>query len=301
MGLRMNSKDYSMPLVGLQSPCEIAEHTIDASDSKCIAASRAVEGDRNRLWHAIRQNAEQLAVAEPRLARRLHATIIEQVTPADMLINVLARRLACEDMSRAELVDCISEALSDDTTIIENATRDITAVKERDPSCPHHLHVLLNLKGFHALQTYRISHYFWHKQRHELAYALANLASCAFDVDIHPAAQIGGSVMLDHGTGIVIGETAVVHDEVSILQNVTLGGTGKMRGDRHPKIHSGVMIGAGAKILGNIEIGTMCKIAAGSVVLKNVPPYSTVAGVPARVVRTSHIGDFPAIEMQQAI
>lgn len=163
------------------------------------------------------------------------------------------------------------------------------------------MHVLMNLKGFQALQTYRVAHRLWLDGRKEVANWLSNLASLVFGPDIHPAARIGQAVMLDHGSGIVIGETAVIDDEVSILQNVTLGGTGKETGDRHPKIRRGVMIGAGAKILGNIEVGAYSKVAAGSVVLKPVPHRTTVAGVPATVVRIHRADEIPAAEMDQTI
>ena len=156
------------------------------------------------------------------------------------------------------------------------------AVRHRDPACTTYLHAVMNLKGFQALQAHRASHALWGAGRRELAHWLSHLVSLSFGIDIHPAARLGTALMLDHGRGIVIGETAEVSDGTSILQNVTLGGTGKDRGDRHPKIRHDVLIGAGAKILGNIEVGPMSKVAAGSAVLQSVPPRCTVAGVPAR-------------------
>lgn len=161
---------------------------------------------------------------------------------------------------------------------------DIQAVNERDSACCSLVTPLLYFKGFHALQAYRIAHWLWRQGRKPLALFLQNRISSVFAVDIHPAARIGKGIMFDHATGIVIGETAVVEDNVSIMQSVTLGGTGKEAGDRHPKVRKGVLISAGAKILGNIEVGECAKVGAGSVVLKDVPPRSTVAGVPARII-----------------
>ena len=157
---------------------------------------------------------------------------------------------------------------------------------------------LLYLKGFHAIQSYRITHYLWNQNRKALALYLQNQISVAFDVDIHPAAKIGHGIMFDHATGIVVGETSVIENDVSILQGVTLGGTGKESGDRHPKVREGVMIGAGAKILGNIEVGKYAKIGANSVVLQPVPECATAAGVPARIIGKDKDAK-PAFEMNQ--
>jgi serine O-acetyltransferase len=274
-------------------------------DKSSLAKSKesialASENDKN-IWCVIRDSAAEMAASEQILSIRLKDTILDRGAPGEILSSILSRRLSCEDMPKTELYVLMHAVFCEDESILCKTVADIEAIKERDPSCPSYLHVLLNLKGFHALQVHRISHYLWCQKRKELAYTLANLASLVFGVDIHPAAQIGRGVMLDHGMGIVIGETAVVDDHVSILQGVTLGGTGKNRGDRHPKIRTGVMIGAGAKVLGNIEIGAMSKIAAGSVVLKDVPPHSTVAGVPATIVRRNNCDNFPALEMQQTI
>ncbi|MGE5648654.1 MAG: serine O-acetyltransferase [Bacillota bacterium] len=252
------------------------------------------------LWPGIRAAAEEICSREPLLQLRMQQQVLRHDGLAPALAAVLAQRLACGDLPEPQLFALLRQLFEQEETALQQAAADLAAVKERDPACPDHLHVLLNLKGFHALQTYRATHALWREGRSELAFALANRASLVFAVDIHPAARIGAGVMLDHGTGIVIGETTVIEDNVSLLQNVTLGGTGKEHGDRHPKIRSGVMIGAGAKILGNIEIGTMSKVAAGSVVLKPVPPHCTVAGVPARVVR-QHLDSCPSTEMDQTI
>ncbi|NEX63795.1 serine O-acetyltransferase [Noviherbaspirillum sp. 17J57-3] len=253
------------------------------------------------IWERMRETALAVARREPMLARRLQQLILPHAEPAAMLAAVLARRLASDDLPEPALRDLMQSVLEEDATALHRATADLAAVKDRDPACPDHLHVILNLKGYQALQVHRVAHALWRESRTELAFALANQASAAFAVDIHPAARIGEGVMLDHGTGIVIGETTVIEDNVSLLQNVTLGGTGKEHGDRHPKIRSGVMIGAGAKILGNIEVGTMSKVAAGSVVLRPVPPHCTVAGVPARVVRRHREDSCPSQEMDQTI
>lgn len=257
--------------------------------------------DAAALWRDIRLTAHALAEREPLLRKRVQALVLDHATLAASVSAVLARRLACEDMPESELRTLMEGIATEDPALVTHIGTDIAAVKERDPACPNHLHVLLNLKGFQSLQTYRFAHALYERGRAELAYALSNQASLAFGVDIHPAARIGSGVMFDHGTGIVIGETTVIEDNVSILQNVTLGGTGKEHGDRHPKIRSGVMIGAGAKILGNIVVGTMSKVAAGSVVLREVPPHCTVAGVPARVVRHHRDDSCPSEEMDQSI
>ncbi|MDO3433162.1 serine O-acetyltransferase EpsC [Rhizobium sp. CBN3] len=246
------------------------------------------------IWSVIRAEANELAVREPILRRLLAEQVTDAAGSREILARVLAARLSVPQVETGDLFDLILSTLEDD--IMRKVEADLAAVRERDPACMTFLHALLNLKGFH-----RIAHALWNAGRPEIATWLANLASLVFGPDIHPAARIGAAIMLDHGSGIVIGETAVIEDEVSILQNVTLGGTGKETGDRHPKIRHGVMIGAGAKILGNIEIGAFSKIAAGSVVLKPVPEHCTVAGVPAAVVRIHRADEIPAETMDQNI
>lgn len=253
------------------------------------------------IWDQVHAQAGAVAAREPLLRTRLRKLVLERPALSDALAAVLAHQLACQDFPEAELHALMRSAFEADAAIQSQMVADLVAVTTRDPACPNHLHVLLNLKGFHALQMHRVSHTLWRDGRTELAFTLGNLGSRIFGVDIHPAARIGSGVMLDHGTGIVIGETSVVEDNVSILQSVTLGGTGKEHGDRHPKIRHGVLIGAGAKILGNIEIGAMSKVAAGSVVLKDVPAHCTVAGVPAKVVRLHHNASFPSFDMDQTI
>jgi serine O-acetyltransferase len=268
-----------------------------AAPPAVIAAAEGTEA----LWREIRLAAGEVAEREPLLARLLRQMVLSRESLADALAAMLGRRLGCEDLPAAAIHRLFLDAVEANDAILNRAAADLNAVITRDPACPGPLHVLLNLKGFHALQSHRLAHWLWWAERRELAHLLSNRASTVFAVDIHPAARLGAGIMLDHATGIVIGETAVVGDDVSILQNVTLGGTGKERGDRHPKVRNGVLIGVGAKILGNIQVGAMSKVAAGSVVLTDVPPHSTVAGVPARVVRRCCAEPVPAFAMDQTI
>jgi serine O-acetyltransferase len=253
------------------------------------------------IWAEISASAARMALKEPYLSPLLRRLVLRQSSLLDSLIAVLAHQMRSKELSEALLCKLMRAVFRSEESMVEWLAKDFAAVKGRDPACPDYLHVLLNLKGFHALQVHRLSHQLWKQDRKELAFHIANTASRVYSIDIHPAARIGSGVMLDHGTGIVIGETTVIEDNVSLLQNVTLGGTGKQTGDRHPKVRSGVMIGAGSKILGNIEIGSMSKVAAGSVVLHPVPPNCTVAGVPARVVRQAAGKSAPSFEMDQSV
>lgn len=236
------------------------------------------------IWQTIRQEVVAHTEQEPILASFLHATILNHDCLEDALSFHLASKLDCSTASAMLIREVAAQAMSDDPTIGDAARADIAAIYDRDSACQYLSTPLLYYKGFHALQAYRISHWLWHQQRKTLALFFQSRISEVFDVDIHPAAEIGQGLMLDHATGLVIGETAAVGNNVSIMQGVTLGGTGKEAGDRHPKIRDNVLISAGAKILGNIVVGDGAKIAAGSVVLKPVPPHTTVAGVPAREV-----------------
>ena len=238
------------------------------------------------VWQQLRAEAEDAAAEEPTLASLLHCAILSQGTMAEALANRLARRLGGADLDPLMIRGFCVEAFSDDPEILDAFDRDMRAVRERDPACTSYLQPFLYFKGFAALQAHRVAHWLWHKNRHTLAFHLQSVVSEIFQVDIHPAATLGKGLFMDHATGIVIGETCVVGDDVSILQNVTLGGTGKVRGDRHPKIGRGALISVGAKILGNIQIGEDARIAAGSVVLHDVPPRATVAGVPAKIIRS---------------
>jgi serine O-acetyltransferase len=236
------------------------------------------------VWAALRNQAEAAARAEPALYSMLNSVILQHDRLSDALSYELAAKLAWHELSAMSLRELAEEAYEADPGIVKAAEADMKAVYERDPACKGYLQPFLFFKGFHALQSYRLSHWLWSRGRETLAFYLQSRMSEVFQIDINPAARIGKGVFVDHGTGIVIGETAVIGDDVSMLHGVTLGGTGAVRGDRHPKIGKGVLLGAGAKVLGNITIGEYAKIASGSVVLKPVPPHCTAAGVPARLV-----------------
>lgn len=251
-------------------------------------------------WQALREEAARVLAEEPSLAHLLEDVILSRETPAAALAARLSRRLAREDMPRAALEPLIHDVFAGHPQILHSAVRDILAIYDRDPACFSPLEPVLFFKGFLAMSTYRVAHRFWQDGRRWLALYLQSLCSEVFAVDIHPAASIGCGIMIDHATSFVVGETAIIEDDVSILHEVTLGGTGKQCGDRHPIIRSGVLIGAGAKILGRVEIGTGSKVGAGSVVLEDVPPHTTVAGVPAIVVGQSREQN-PAIEMNQQL
>lgn len=254
----------------------------------------------DRLWQIIQEETRSEAAREPALASFLHATILNHDTLQGALSYHLANKLGSSELSALQVREIIELAIQSDPEIIIAIKADLQAVFERDSACDNYLIPLLYFKGFHALQSHRIAHWLWGEGRRCLALYLQSRVALIFSVDIHPAARMGKGIMLDHATGIVIGETAVVEDDVSIMQAVTLGGTGKESGDRHPKVRRGVLVSAGAKILGNIEIGENAKIGAGSVVLKPVEPYTTVAGVPAVVV-SRQCDCAPAFEMNHDI
>ena len=248
------------------------------------------------LWERILEETSRHASSEPMLASYLHATILNPPKLEGALSFHLANQLDSPAVSSLLLRDVMLQAFESCPSIGDAIRADLQAVMERDSAC-HELYIpFLYFKGFHALQTQRVAHCLWQQGRQSLALFFQNRMSTAFGVDIHPAARMGRGIMLDHATGLVIGETAVVGNNVSILQSVTLGGTGKDEGDRHPKIGNGVLISAGAKILGNIRVGEGAKVGAGSVVLEDVPPHTTVAGVPAKVVGRP-ASDQPALEM----
>ena len=236
------------------------------------------------VWAALRNEAQHVAAVEPSLASLINAVILKHGDLAAALSYQLARKLGDQELRAMSMREVAEEAYEGDPSIIDKAEADLRAVFERDPACKGYMQPFLFVNGFLSLQTHRLAHRLWSEGRETLALYLQSRMSELFQVDIHPAARIGAGVFLDHGTGVVIGETAVVGDDVSMLHGVTLGGTGAERGDRHPKIGKGVLLGAGAKVLGNIHIGDYAKIASGSVVLKPVPPGCTAAGVPARLV-----------------
>jgi serine O-acetyltransferase len=236
------------------------------------------------VWASLRNEAAAVAKTESALASVLAAVILNHETLGDALSYQLARKLGDQELRGMTIRDICDEAYQSHPELLTIAEDDLKAVFERDPACKGYVQPFLFFKGFQALQTQRVAHWLWSEGRETLAFYLQSRMSELFQVDIHPATRIGRGVFVDHGTGIVIGETAVIGDDVSMLQGVTLGGTGAERGDRHPKIGRGVLLGAGAKVLGNILIGDYAKIASGSVVLKPVPAGCTAAGVPARLV-----------------
>lgn len=252
------------------------------------------------LWQTLREEAAAAVQRDPALGRAMNSAVLMHASFGHALSHRLAIKLADHDVDRDELLALIYGAYSDKPGLLGAAAADLQAVKDRDPSNGEVLTPFLYFKGFSALQAYRVGHWLWTMGRRHLARHIQSRISEAFAIDIHPAAVMGRGIMLDHGSGLVIGETAVVEDDVSILQNVTLGGTGKQTGDRHPKVRRGALIGAGAKILGNIEVGVGAKIGAGSVVLAPVAPYTSVVGVPARPVGKPHTA-LPGVTMDQSL
>jgi len=279
---------------------------MNSNIDKRYAAELAKEGSiadiaaAGSLWQAMRREVHARAEFEPIMSTFFHATVLNHETIEGSLSFLLASKLDSPVVSSMAIREIIEEAYHHDPSIIRAAEIDIKAAKSRDPACEHYCMPFLYFKGFHALQTYRVAHWLWHQDRRSLAWFFQNQMSTRFDVDIHPAARIGCGIMLDHATGLVVGETAVIEDDVSILQSVTLGGTGKETGDRHPKIRKGVLIGAGAEVIGNIEVGEGAKVGAGSVVLKDVPPHVTVAGVPAKIVGKPKV-DNPAFDVDHSL
>jgi serine O-acetyltransferase len=236
------------------------------------------------VWTRIRDEAEEVVRREPELASFIYSTILHHDGFEQAVVHRIAERLDHPDVSGELIRQAYADALEDDPTLGDAFRADIVATIDRDPAAHRFIDPLLYFKGFHAIQTHRLAHWMWGKGRKDFALYLQSRSSAVFQTDINPNARIGRGIFLDHATGLVVGETATIDDDVSILHGVTLGGTGKENEDRHPKIRRGVMIGAGAKILGNIEVGHCARIAAGSVVLAAVPHNTTVAGVPAKVV-----------------
>lgn len=251
-------------------------------------------------WMRLRDEAEALCSKEPVLAGFVYSTILNHNRLEEAIAHRLAQRIAHVDVDAGELYRSLEDVLAKTPELGEAFRADLAAVFDRDPACNRLIEPILYFKGFHALQTYRFAHEMWKAGRTDFALYLQSQSSRVFGVDIHPAADIGRGIMIDHATGVVIGETAKVGDDASILHGVTLGGSGKEADDRHPKIGRCVMIGAGAKILGNIKVGDCARIAAGSVVLKDVPEKTTVAGVPARVVGQAGCPE-PARSMHQLL
>ena len=260
----------------------------------------SIKPDANKIWTLLRGEAEQVVLTEPALVPYISRCILGHSSLEASMACVLSNELATPYMQVDVINQFIRAAMRDDATILEAIIADLSAHIERDPAAGSWLTPYLYFKGFHAVQCYRIAHWLWGQGRKSLASYVQARGSQQYDVDIHPAARLGRGIMIDHATGVVIGETAVVEDDVSLLHGVTLGGTGKECGDRHPKIRRGVLIGTGAKILGNIEVGEGAKVGAGSLVLESVAPHTTVAGVPAKVVGRPTV-ESPALDMRHSL
>ena len=252
------------------------------------------------VWDRIKSEATEAVAGAPLLGGLVHSSILHHDTLEAALAFRMSMKLASGEMSEQILREIADEAYAAAPELSAAARADLVAVFERDPACHRFIQPLLYFKGFQAIQAYRMGHWLWEQGRKDLSYFIQMRVSEVFGIDVHPAAKIGQGIMIDHAHSIVIGETAVVGDNVSMLHSVTLGGTGKEDDDRHPKIGDGVLIGAGAKVLGNIEIGHCSRIAAGSVVLETVPPMKTVAGVPARIVGEAGCSQ-PSLTMDQLL
>ncbi len=250
------------------------------------------------IWAKVRSEAEAAMKAEPALGSFIFATVLSHQMLEDAVCHRLAQRLNHTDVDAGLISQTFSSVLADQPELGSIFRADLQAVYDRDPACTRFLDPLLYFKGFHALVTHRFAHALWQRRRRDFALYLQSQSSRIFAVDIHPAARFGKGIMLDHATGLVVGETATIGDNCSFLHAVTLGGSGKETGDRHPKIGENVLIGAGAKILGNIKVGSCSRVAAGSVVLSEVPPNVTVAGVPAKIVGSAGCAE-PARSMEQ--
>lgn len=265
-----------------------------------MVETRAKLTELDPVWSRIIAEAEQAVEDEPLLGGLLHSSILHHNSIEKALAYRISLKLASNEMSEQLFREICDTAYKADPNLALSARADIVAVYERDPACHRFVQPLMFFKGFQAVQAYRVAHWLWSEGRQDMAYFFQMRISETFGVDIHPAAKIGKGIMIDHAHSIVIGETAVVGDNVSLLHSVTLGGTGKEDEDRHPKIGDGVLIGAGAHVLGNIKIGHCSRVAAGSVVLRDVPPKSTVAGVPAKVVGEAGC-ETPSVTMDQLI
>ena len=252
------------------------------------------------VWEQIQDEARQAVLDEPLVGGFIHACILHHKSLEKALSYRVAAKLASNEMSMVVVREIVEEAYAAEPALVAASRADLVAIFERDPACHRLLQPILYFKGYQAIQAYRIGHYLWTQGHKDLAYFFQMRVSEIFGVDIHPAAKIGRGIMIDHAHSIVIGETAVVGDNVSMLHSVTLGGTGKEEEDRHPKIGNGVLIGAGAKVLGNIRVGHCSRIAAGSVVLQDVPECKTVAGIPAKIVGEAGC-DQPAVSMNHML
>ena len=265
-----------------------------------MAETRAKLAELDPVWVRIRTEAEEAVSDEPLLGGVIHSSILHHKSFDSAMAFRTSLKLSSSEMSEQILREICDSAYAEDSGLGIAARADIVAVHDRDPACERFIQPLLFFKGFQAIQAYRVAHWLWQNGRRDMARFFQMRCSEVFGVDIHPGARIGKGIMIDHAHSIVIGETAVVGDNVSMLHSVTLGGTGKETEDRHPKIGDGVLIGAGAKVLGNIKVGHCSRIAAGSVVLSEVPPCKTVAGIPAKVVGEAGC-EQPSLTMDQLL
>ena len=255
----------------------------------------------SETWNKLREEASIIASKERILSKILTEYVLERESFEDALSWRLSTRLAKGSVPANDLRELLLSSFIESETILNQIEADLHAVKERDPACHDFISPFLYFKGFQALCVYRASNFLWNNKRKDISLYLQSLTSIVYSVDIHPAAKIGKGILIDHATGFVAGETTVIEDDVSILHEVTLGGTGKEGGDRHPKIRSGVLIGAGAKILGNVEVGAGARVGASSVVLSDVPPNVSVAGVPSRVLGQISSQNSPSLEMNHSL
>jgi len=283
--------------MGCQNPEKGELLLLSMADARSIALVCANEA---ALWSELRARASAVTADEPTLTGLLERYVLGRAGFGEAIVRRLAERLAPTGQDLTLIEQALAQAVRHDPEVLAQMRADIRAILERDPATEHALIPFLWYKGFHAISAHRLAHALWKHGRRELALYLQSLVSEHLAVDIHPAARFGVGILLDHATGFVAGETSVVEDNVSFLHEVTLGGTGKARGDRHPKIRSGVLVGAGAKILGNITIGEGAKIGAGSVVLKDVAPHTSVAGVPAVLIGQASV-DAPALDMDHSL
>ena len=254
----------------------------------------------DKLWTKVRSDAELAIKSEPLLSILIQSAILNHSSLQESLISQIAEKLCSTKVPYKIIYEVANEAFCIDPRILKSVQSDLLAVFDRDPSCNSVVQPILYFKGFVAIQAYRVSHWLWNNNRYDFAYLIQSRSSEVFGIDIHPAAKIGNGLMIDHAHSIVIGETATVGNDVSMLHSVTLGGTGSRGLQRHPTIEDGVLLGAGAKVLGNITVGHCSKVASGSVVLKSVPPKKTVAGVPAKIVGEAGCTQ-PSITMDQLI
>jgi serine O-acetyltransferase len=272
----------------------------NTSKENTVVAKTGAIGSVDPVWRAVRKEAQAIVESEPMLATFIYSTVLNQNGLEAAVIHRICERLHNRDVPADTIRNAFEDFLDSDSDWPEILRTDIAAVFDRDPACQRLIEPILYFKGFHAIQTHRLAHWSWHSGRKDLALYLQSRSSQVFQTDINPQAKLGRGLFMDHATGVVIGETAVVGDDVSILHGVTLGGTGKEGSDRHPKIDNGVLIGAGATVLGNIRIGHCSRIAAGSMVIKEVEHNVTVAGVPARVVGVAGCAE-PSRTMDQIL